>query len=82
MRTLILIGAAAALLAGCVSPAETVGRVLDRRVRGDADHALVPGYSDQLDALPFATAHCSRFNKATQFRRVTREGVLFACVKG
>ena len=82
MRGMMLVLIAGATLAACASPAETVGRVLDRRVRGDQDHAFVPGYSSSLDALPFATAHCSRFSKATRFRRVTRGGVLFDCVKG
>lgn len=73
----LLLGALA--LAGCVSPSAEVGRVLDRRVQGDAMHAFVPGYTSDL-ALPFALAHCNRFGKATRFRRMEAGGALYDCV--
>jgi hypothetical protein len=72
--------AAALLLGGCVSPVAQVQQVLDRRVRGGPEHAFVPGYPSSLDALPFAAAHCARFDKATRFRRIENGGALFDCV--
>lgn len=66
-----------ALLAGCASPMEVL---TGGRVRGDAASVTVIGL-EPADALPFAVAHCSRFNSAASFWRRSGADTVFRCSK-
>ncbi len=79
--SLVLVCAISAALGGCVGgDANIYGSLSGQRVVGNETYVTITNVWNEMDALPLAENHCSKFGKAAQYVRMEGPKAIFNCV--
>ncbi len=76
--SVVLVGLAALVLAGCADQPPLVDRVSKGQVEGDASRVSIQG--GRIDALPLAVIHCARYGRSAQWSHSDGDRSVYDCV--
>lgn len=79
MQRLFLI--VAFMLCGCASDANIYGCCFGQDIVGNEAYVTISNVWNEMDALPLAEKHCSKYSKVARFNKMEGARAIFDCVK-
>ena len=70
MKKFILIGVVTIFLSSCANDANIYGGIFGQRVVGNKNYVTISNVWNEMDALPLAEKHCSKFNRSARFNKM------------
>lgn len=73
----------ALVLTGCGArqDANIYGSLVGQNVVGNETYVSISNVWNEMDALPLATTHCSKYGKSARFTRMEPYRAIFDCVR-
>jgi len=77
---IILIGVLLTVGACATSDANIYGSFIGQRVVGNKNYVTISNVWNEMDALPLAEQHCSKYGRSALFKKMEGQRAIFDCV--
>jgi len=79
-KAIVLIGAILAVGACAASDANIYGGFIGQRVVGNKNYVTISNVWNEMDALPLAEPHCSKYGRSALFKKMEGQRAIFDCI--
>lgn len=78
---IIKILAASCLLGACAqSDANIYGCCIGQKIVGNKNYVTISNVWNEMDALPLAEQHCSKYGRSARFNKIESQRAIFDCI--
>lgn len=81
MMKLSSVALLALILSSCGTDANIYGSPFGQKIVGNKNYVSISNVWNEMDALPVAEKHCSKFGKSADFDKMVDHRAVYKCVK-